>query len=69
MKLGMSTNTTWLQNDLRGVVNLIPCTGREIEDVQVMLQIHAYHFQQEWDQREQEFHKKEQVFQQKEREY
>ena len=57
---------TWLQNDLHGVVNLIPRTGQEIEDVHTRLQIHEYHFQQEWDRREQEL-QKEQEFQQKER--
>ncbi|TMX00532.1 hypothetical protein EJD97_000635 [Solanum chilense] len=60
---------TWLHNDLRGVVDPTPRTGRRIEDVQTRLQIHAYHFQQEWDRREQEFHKREQEFQQKGREY
>ena len=60
---------TWSHNDLHGVVNPIPCMGRRIEDVQTRLQIHAYHFQQEWDRREQEFHKKEKEFQQKEQEY
>ena len=53
---------TWLHNDLHGVVDLTPRTGQKIEDMQTRLQIHAYHFQQEWDQREQEFHKKEQEF-------
>ena len=60
---------TWLHNDLHGVVDPVPRTGRKIEDVQTRLQIHAYHFQQEWDRREQEFHKKEQEFQQKEQAY
>ena len=49
---------TWLQNDLHGVVNPISCTSREIEDVQTRLQIHTYHFQQEWDLREQEIEHK-----------
>lgn len=39
---------TWFQDDLRGVVNLTPRVGREIEDVQINLQIHTYHFQQKW---------------------
>ncbi|TMW80374.1 hypothetical protein EJD97_020754, partial [Solanum chilense] len=60
---------TWLHNDLHGVVNPIPRIGRRIENVQTRLQIHAYHFQQEWDRREQGFHKREQEFQQMEREY
>ncbi|TMW82497.1 hypothetical protein EJD97_005800 [Solanum chilense] len=60
---------TWLHNDLHGVVNAIPRMDQKIEDVQTRLQIHAYHFQQEWDRREQEFYKREQEFQQKEREY
>ena len=46
---------TWLQNNLHGVVNPILLTGLEIEDVQTRLQIHAYHFQQEWDRKEQGF--------------
>ena len=60
---------TWLHNDLRGVVDPTPRTSQKIEDVETRLQIHAYHFQQEWDRREQEFHKKEQEFQQKEQAY
>ncbi|TMW97795.1 hypothetical protein EJD97_004970 [Solanum chilense] len=60
---------TWLQNDLHGVVNLIPRTGREIEDVHTRLQIHAYHFKQEWDRREKEFKQKEQEFQKREKEF
>lgn len=39
----------WLQDNLRGLVNPTPHVGREIEDVQMRLQIHGYHFQQEWD--------------------
>ena len=56
MKLDMLKSTkTWLQDDLRGVVNPTPHVGREIENVQMRIQIHAYHFQQEWDQTEREF--------------
>ena len=43
---------TWLQDNLCGVVNPKPRVGREIKDVQMRLQIHAYHFLHEWDQRE-----------------
>ena len=60
---------TWLHNNLHGVVDPTPRTSRKIEDVETRLQIHAYHFQQEWDRREQEFHKKEKEFQQKEQAY
>ena len=60
---------TWLHKDLRGIVDPTPRTSRKIEDVETRLQIHAYHFQQEWDRREQEFYKKEQEFQQREQAY
>ncbi|KAH0700949.1 hypothetical protein KY284_015164 [Solanum tuberosum] len=56
----------WLQDDLRGTLDPTPRTGRQIEDVQVRLQIQAYHFQQEWDRREQEFQRREQEFQHRE---
>ncbi|KAH0734165.1 hypothetical protein KY285_009872 [Solanum tuberosum] len=46
-----------------------PRTGRQIEDVEVRLQIQAYHFQQEWDQREQEFQRREQEYLRREREF
>lgn len=61
---------------MHGVMNPLPGVVQEIEDVQTSLQIHAYHFKQELDQREQqfkqteqEFYNKEQEFQQREHEY
>ncbi|KAH0705576.1 hypothetical protein KY289_010652 [Solanum tuberosum] len=59
----------WLQDDLRGTLDPTPRTGRQIEDVQVRLQIRAYHFQQEWDRREQEFQRREQEYLRKEQEF
>ncbi|KAH0774083.1 hypothetical protein KY290_011220 [Solanum tuberosum] len=50
------------RDDLRGTLDPTPRTGQQIEDVQVRLQIQAYHFQQEWDQREQEFERREQEY-------
>uniref|UniRef100_M0ZK16 Uncharacterized protein n=1 Tax=Solanum tuberosum TaxID=4113 RepID=M0ZK16_SOLTU len=59
----------WLQDDLCGTLDPTPRMGRQIEYVQVRLQIQAYHFQQEWDRREQEFQRREQEYLRREQEF